>query len=136
METAETRWGGRMVDTFGAELPPVDIWVALANPTPVREFTGPTGKAEEPIVAVRANHGVWQALCPFCPSAQHAARSEWFYCAHCLNEAVGHQLIPQVWPENEGAIEAVLAAYPTEEQSWEPGTEPDELEALLSGEEV
>lgn len=121
LETAETRWGSAISNSLSSQIP-ASLWIAVLNPPPAG-YLKPQGTTANPALLVHANHGSWQTLCPFCPSAQHAAETDpWFYCADCQNEAVNHQLIPVVWPLNQAEIEAALMLRPDPEtRNWEPG---------------
>lgn len=125
VETLERRWGVRVRRKFRlGDIPPQHLWIATMSKERTRPFIPPQGEAAEPVVMVRVNAGVWQACCPFCASAQHAAEGGWFYCGGCQNEATGHTLIPQVWPEPKlrQAVEAQLGERPAKQwRHWEPG---------------
>lgn len=130
IETIETRWGQSIEFMFGtpeaqALVPDPSVWVAYLNVGAARvgHFRPPLGRVEEPVVEVHVNCGVWQTVCPFCPSAQHASRDDhWFYCARCHNEAVGLMLIPVAWPAEEvEVIEGLLLERDhVDLRSWEP----------------
>lgn len=137
IETIESRWGQSIDLMFGtpeaqAFLPDPSVWVAYLNVGAARvgHFRPPLGKAATPVVEVHVNCGVWQTVCPFCPSAQHASRDDhWFYCARCHNEAAGQMLIPVVWPEKEcdQIEELLLERVHVDLRSWEPQQTPDDL---------
>lgn len=131
LDTAESRWGiVAMRRIRGASAPPPSLWAAVLSSPADRPYIPPTGQVDGPVVLVRANHGVWQACCPFCPSAQHAPESHlFFYCAICHNEAVGHKLVPVEWPANRAELEAALLRRPHRwARSWEPGETLEDLE--------
>lgn len=89
----------------------------------------PVGALEQPAIEVRINHGVWQTRCAFCPSAQHAAKTDhWFYCVNCRNVTVGNCAIPVIWPEEPERIEALLLKRLQHNQNWEPWETPEDLE--------
>lgn len=128
IETIESRWGQSielMYDTPESQQfrPDPCVWPAFLNvgASMVGHFRPPTGRVKEPTVTVRVNCGVWQTVCPFCPSAQHASRDDpWFYCARCHNEPVGLALIPVIWPDGAGDIEEVLLKRDLiDYRSWE-----------------
>jgi len=97
IQTIETRWGQsieRMFDTPESQAfrPDPHVWPAYLNPgaSVVGHFRPPEGKSDSIAVRVRINHGVWQIVCPWCPSAQHASRDDpWFFCARRNNDQVG-----------------------------------------------
>ena len=82
------------------------------------------------------NHGRWCVRCPWCPSAQNAARSDHrFFCVECGNAAVRGAWVPVIWPEDDEivTIESLLGARPTPaNQNWSPG----EATAQLAAENV
>lgn len=130
IETVESRWGQsieRMFDTPESQVfaPDPSVWVAYLNAgaATVGYFRPPLGRLKAPVVEVRINHGVWQTVCPFCPSAQHASKDDqWFYCARCHNEAAGQMLIPVIWPKEHGPVEELLVNVPEiAMRNWEPG---------------
>lgn len=116
--------------------PDPSVWVAYLNAGAalVGHFRPPLGRVSEPVVDVHVNSGVWQTMCPFCPSAQHASRDDhWFYCARCHNEAVGQMLVPVAWPSDPGAIESILLEVAhTPMRNWEPQEPVADLEAQLA----
>lgn len=138
IETVEVRWGQSidlMFDTPEAKAfaPDPSMWPAYLNAGAARvgHFRPPLGKIMTPVVEVRVNCGVWQTVCPFCPSAQHASKTDrWFYCARCHNDTVGQMLVPVVWPEETlvGDIEGLLLERPyIDYRSWEPDQTPDDI---------
>lgn len=138
LETIESRWGmgvERIFDTPESLplRPDPSIWPAFLHPevSLARMFEPALGYAAGPQVAVRVNHGVWQACCPFCPSAQHASLSDrWFYCALCHNEPAGRLLLPVVVPDSAARIDELLSARPNvANRNWEPWETVDGLEA-------
>ena len=129
LETIETRWGmgvARIFDTPEARKrrPDPSVWPAFLHPelALAHVFEPPLGYAAGPTVAARVNHGVWQACCPFCPSAQHASLEDpWFYCARCHNESAGRLMLPVALPSDAAAIDELLSARPNEaNRNWEP----------------
>lgn len=129
LQTIETRWGqaiDRMFDSPEARvlMPAPSLWPAFLNPTEaaIGSFRPPEGKTNDVIVIVRINHGVWQAVCPFCPSAQHASREDpWFYCAVCHNEAIGFKAAPIAWPVDHEELGALLLEVRQPAlRNWEP----------------
>ena len=129
LETAEARWAAAAVRSFpDADVPPF-LWAARLNASRLDPYVAPRGRAKAPVVHARANHGRWQACCPFCPSAQHASLDGFFYCASCLNATCGHRTLPLVLPKNLMVIEAVLMERPVENRNWEPAETVKQLEA-------
>jgi hypothetical protein len=124
LESIETRWAIGAASMFRAsELPRPSLWPAVLHQAPGIRYVEPVAEVSRPKVAVRVNHGVWQTLCPFCPSAQHAAETDrFFYCGECMNEGNGHRLLPVVWPADWEAIAAELVLRPrAENRNWLPG---------------
>lgn len=121
------------------DTPPAFLWPLMFG-RHRDDPTLPTGAAKTPVVEVRVNHGVWQTVCPFCDSAQHASETDRrFYCAGCQNEAANHKTLPVKWPRNTEAIHTQLAIRPHRRfRNWEPGETLADLqrqdqEALSSG---
>lgn len=140
IQTIESRWGQsieRMFDTPESLTfrPDPSVWPAYLNAGAalVGHFRPPVGKTDAFSVDVRVNHGVWQTVCPFCPSAQHASRDDpWFYCARCHNEAVGLHAIPVVWPDEHEAIgDLLLDVAHLDMRNWEPGETAREIETQI-----
>lgn len=136
LQTIETRWGqaiDRMFDSPQARalMPEPSLWPAFLNSEVSNggHFRPPSGKTDDVIVIVRVNHGVWQALCPFCTSAQHASREDpWFYCAVCHNEAMGFKSVPIAWPkEHEELAGLLLEVNQIPMRNWEPAETVAEL---------
>lgn len=136
LATIETRWASNVQRIFdtpeGAALaPPPHLWPAYLYSNISRRgfYAPPQGTRAEPAVYARVNHGRWLTACPFCASQQHASPSDqWFYCAHCHNEAVGSASVPVVWPNDAAAIEALLLGRPfRENRNWEPGESVEDL---------
>lgn len=118
--TCETRWQQAANRLFRGATPPPSLWpLLILNPDPIL----PVGRAKTPAVEVRVNHGVWQTVCPFCGSAQHASAADRvFYCAACCNHDTGNHTVPVKWPRDPDAIEQQLAERPLPRQrNWEPG---------------
>lgn len=136
LQTIETRWGFAIRAMFDTEqsrdlAPDPSLWPAYLNGTTSAAgyFRPPLGKTDEISVIVRVNHGVWQTVCPFCPSAQHASRDDpWFYCAACHNERINGQAIPVVWPDDHPLIDDLLLKVDLVGlRNWEPHETTDEL---------
>lgn len=93
------------------------------HPPEGQKFVVPA-KAHQPTVTPVVRRNRWVVLCPFpgCSSAQHASRKDhWFFCAHCLNAAVGSRSIPVIWPKEASEIEALLERRPfVVNRNWEP----------------
>lgn len=140
IQTVESKWGQsieRMFDTPESQkfVPDPHIWPAYLNAAAatVGHFRPPAGKTEMTALLVRVNHGVWQTVCPFCPSAQHGSSSDrWFFCARCHNETVGLCSIPVIWPdEAEVLAEFLLEVDHIAMRNWEPGETASDIEQQL-----
>lgn len=69
------------------------------------------------------NHGRWVVRCPFCASAQLAAKTDKrFFCVECLSEQVGRRWVRVDWPADVEAIEAaLLRRVDRSTQHWRQG---------------
>lgn len=111
---------------------PAATWAWLAYPIPdwKRAMIGPLPKLGQLDTTVTAfayvNHGRWIVDCPFCTSAQIAAKTDHrFLCAGdggCGNAQVGGAFVNVTWPKDTDKIEAVLClrADPNT-RNWLPG---------------
>ena len=93
----------------------------------------PQGVATKLVAVAEVNHGRWIVRCPFCTSAQLAAKSDRrFFCVTCLNEQVGRRWVRVMWPAASlvVGIEAALLVRPeTAFMYWRPGESVADLAA-------
>lgn len=76
-----------------------------------------------PPVPAEINHGTWKAACPSlgCQGAIDLLDGWGFLCPYCLNGGSG-LLWRVAWPEERGAIEALLEARRVPStRNWRPG---------------
>jgi hypothetical protein len=91
------------------------------------------GETDETVTAtVVVNHGRWFVRCPFCHSAQIAAKSDRrFLCAGydgCANVQVGGAFVNVEWPDEADALEEALVERPDPaRRHWLPGETVEKL---------
>lgn len=127
--TAEHRY--RHIRGHWDHLPAAE-WCEHAHPTPdwKRAMLGDLphkGETDNTVTTFAyVNHGRWIVGCPFCNSAQLAAKTDRrYFCAGeggCGNAQVGGAFVNVVWPKDADAIEAELVkrADPNT-RNWTPG---------------
>lgn len=142
MQSLENRFAFQMERHFKSvekalEHVPAALWPYFLYPPEGQLYVPPLGDADGPAVSVRVNQGVWQTVCPFCPSAQHASITDRrFFCARCLNTAAGNRTVPVVWPDDNKltAIETAMADRPfVTTQNWEADEPVEQLFAENEG---
>lgn len=91
-----------------------------------RDYTVPSGDADDNAVEAFVERGMWMAQCPKCNSAQVTSPADpRFICVGdptgCGNYYVGGKTVPVKWPKNREAIEAALITRPQLFRNWRPG---------------
>lgn len=91
----------------------------------------PDSVSDEHETFAYVNHGRWVVDCPFCGSAQHAAKTDHrFLCSECGNAEARGAWLPVRWPRDAKKIEQVLDERPREaNRNWRP---PEKLSVLKS----
>lgn len=130
LQTLESRFGFQMARIFGSEADaaqhvPQALWPFYLHLPEGQQYVPPPGHCGDVAAVAHVNHGVWRADCPFCPSGQHVSLADRrFFCARCLNEAVGNRTVPVAFPDDGtvDAIERLLLARPfVTSRNWLPG---------------
>ena len=119
MQTLESRYG------VAEGIAPAELMQTLfPSQSPPLEKLTRLGKLDETEQAFAyVNHGRWVVGCPFCTSAQLAARTDRrFLCAQCMNVQVGGAAVVVVWPSDSAVAKAerALSKRPIENQNWDP----------------
>lgn len=121
----------RSLDAARQHVPP-HLWPFFLHPPRGQMFVPPAGHALEPSAQARVSRSRWIANCPMpgCNSRQHVSKDDHlFFCAHCLNEAVGNRTVPVEWPRDVDGIERVLLVRPfAGNRNWHPGETIADLE--------